>query len=64
MTRRRKRRTQHAGTVANTQRAAIDRACEQAKRDHVEMVNHRKDGKILDSDSYCNDPNPPRNTRN
>lgn len=53
-----------AGAVVDTQRAAIDRAREQAKREHVEVVIHRKDGTIRDSDSYGNDPNPPKDKKN
>lgn len=49
-----------AGVVTRTQQQAIDRAVEQAKREHVEVVIHRKDGSIRDSDSYGNDPNPPK----
>ena len=45
-----------AGVVTDTQQQAIDRAREQAKRDHVEVVIHKKDGTIRDSDSYGNDP--------
>lgn len=54
---------QRAGTVSNTQKAAIARAREQAKREHVEVVIHRKDGTIRDSDSYGNDQNPPRDKK-
>lgn len=54
---------QRAGVVVDTQKAAIDRAREQAKRDQVEVVIHRKDGTIRDSDSYGNDPNPPRDKK-
>ncbi len=49
-----------AGVVVDTQREAIERAREQAQRQHVEVVIHRKDGTIRDSDSYGNDPNPPK----
>ena len=49
-----------AGRVTETQREAIERAREQAKREGVEVVIHRKDGTIRDSDSYGNDPNPPK----
>lgn len=55
--------SQRAGVVVDTQRAAIDRAREQAKREHVEVVIHRKDGAIRDSDSYGNDPNPPKDKK-
>lgn len=52
-----------AGTVQPTQAKAIERAREQAQRERVEVVIHRKDGKIRDSDSYGNDPFPPRDTK-
>jgi uncharacterized protein YdaT len=53
-----------AGVIFDTQKAAIERAREQAKREHVEVVIHRKDGTIRDGDSYGNDPNPPKDTKN
>lgn len=52
-----------AGRVADTQQEAIDIAREQAKRENVEVVIHRRDGSIRDSDSYGNDPNPPTDKR-
>jgi uncharacterized protein YdaT len=52
-----------AGAVTDTQKEAIERAREQARRDKVEVVIHRKDGRIRDSDSYGNDPNPPRDKK-
>jgi uncharacterized protein YdaT len=52
-----------AGVVVDTQKAAIDRAREQAGRENVEVVIHRKDGTIRDSDSYGNDPNPPKDKK-
>lgn len=52
-----------AGTVTNTQKQAIERARDQAKREHVEVVIHGRDGKIRDSDSYGNDPNPPKDKK-
>lgn len=48
-----------AGHVTSTQQEAIDLARDQARRENVEVVIHRKDGTIRDSDSYGNDPNPP-----
>lgn len=51
--------TQRAGVVTNTQQEAIVRAREQAMREKVEVVIHRRNGTIRDSDSYGNDPNPP-----
>jgi uncharacterized protein YdaT len=52
-----------AGVVVNTQREAIERARDQALRQRVEVVIHRKDGTIRDSDSYGNDPNPPKDKK-
>lgn len=45
------------------QRAAIDAAKKQAKKDGVEVVIHRKNGRIRDKDSYGNDPCPPRDKK-
>ena len=55
--------SQRAGVVTDTQKAAIERAREQAIRQKVEVVIHRKDGTIRDSDSYGNDPNPPKDRK-
>ena len=52
-----------AGSVHDTQREAIERAKEQAKRERTEVVIHRKDGTIRDSDSYGNDPVPPKDKK-
>jgi hypothetical protein len=59
----RKEGSERAGVVTDTQKEAIERAREQARRDKVEVVIHRKDGRIRDSDSYGNDPNPPRDKK-
>jgi uncharacterized protein YdaT len=60
----RKEGSERAGGVYDTQREAIDNARNQARREHVEVVIHRPDGRIRDSDSYGNDPMPPRDTKN
>ena len=52
-----------AGSRHATQGAAIERAREQAIRQKTEVVIHRPDGRIRDSDSYGNDPNPPRDRK-
>lgn len=49
-----------AGSVHDTKAEALDQAREQAKRERAEVVIHRKDGTIQDSDSYGNDPHPPK----
>lgn len=52
-----------AGKVTTTQKEAIDAAREQAKRERSDVVIHRKNGKIRDSDSYGEDPNPPKDRK-
>lgn len=52
-----------AGVRAPTQSAAYERAREQAIREKVEVVTHRPDGTIRDSDSFGHDPNPPRDKK-
>ncbi len=52
-----------AGAVTDTKAEALERAREQAKRENVEVVIHKKDGKIQDSDSYGNDPHPPKDKK-
>ena len=51
------------GSTHPTQADAIGSGREQAKRDKVELVIHRPNGQIRDSDSYGNDPNPPRDRK-
>ncbi len=52
-----------AGNVTTTQKEAIDLARKQAIREKVEVVTHGKDGRIRDSDSYGNDPHPPKDNK-
>jgi hypothetical protein len=54
---------QRSGVVTVTQKVAIERAREQAIRERVDVVIHRKDGTIRDSDSYGNDPYPPKDRK-
>jgi hypothetical protein len=49
-----------ASSVHNTKSDALDAGRERAKQDHVEVVIHNKNGRISDSDSYGNDPHPPK----
>ena len=51
------------GSVSSTQRDAIQRGRAQAIRQHTELVIHGRDGKIRDSDSYGNDPYPPKDSK-
>jgi hypothetical protein len=52
-----------AGSVHSTQEKATERAREQAIRERSEVVIHRRDGTIRDSDSYGGDPNPPKDRK-
>lgn len=54
---------ERVGTTHPTQREAIDAARGRAVRDQGEVIIHRPDGRIRDSDSYGNDPNPPRDRK-
>lgn len=40
--------------------AAVNYGRKTAKQNKTELIIHKKDGKIQDSDSYGNDPNPPK----
>lgn len=51
------------GSVHKTQKSAIDAARTKAKSNKVEVVIHRKNGQIRDSDSYGNDPHPPKDKK-
>lgn len=54
---------ERAGSRHETQKSAIEQAQNQARRERTEVVIHRPDGKIRDSDSYGRDPNPPRDRK-
>lgn len=56
----RKEGAARVGVATATQREAIARARDQAKREKVEVVIHGRDNRIRDSDSYGRDPNPPK----
>lgn len=51
--------TDHHPTQADPIRAARERA----RRNRVELVIHRSDGKMRDKDSYGHDPCPPRDKK-
>ena len=50
-------------STAATVAATIEKAIPRAKENRAEVVIHGRDGKIRDSDSYGNDPRPPRDQR-
>lgn len=52
-----------ASSRHSTQSDAIDRGREIARNNGVEVVIHRPDGRIRDSDSHGRDPFPPRDRR-
>jgi hypothetical protein len=47
----------------DTQREAINSARDIARNQRTEVVIHGTDGRIRDSDSYGNDPNPPKDSK-
>lgn len=49
--------------VTNTQKQAIEKGKEIAKRLGTDLSIHGRDGKIRDVDSYGNDPCPPKDTK-
>jgi hypothetical protein len=59
----RREEASRVGRRHTTQSDAIESGREQAKKEHVELVIHRKDGRIRDSDSYGADPFPPRDKK-
>ncbi len=54
---------QRASSRHPTQKAAIDAGKALASTNKTELVIHRRDGRIRDSDSYGNDPHPPKDTK-
>lgn len=54
---------ERASSVHGTQSAAINAGKSLAEKANTELVIHRPDGRIRDSDSYGKDPNPPRDRK-
>lgn len=52
-----------ASSVHDTKKDAMERAREIARADKVERVEHGRDGQIMGSESYGNDPCPPRDKK-
>lgn len=59
----RKEGSERASGVYPTKDMALKHGRDQAQREKVEVVIHRKDGKIHDSDSFGRDPFPPRDKK-
>ncbi|MEW6338260.1 MAG: DUF2188 domain-containing protein [Acidobacteriota bacterium] len=55
--------SQRSSKVTDTKREAEGRGRDLARKNKVELVIHRRDGTIQDSDSYGPDPFPPRDKR-
>jgi len=54
---------ERASSVHPTKSEATDSGRSAAKADKVDLIIHNQDGRISDSDSYGNDPCPPRDKR-
>lgn len=54
---------ERATSVSDTKADAMEKARDLGRRDHVEVVEHGRDGKIQGSNSYGNDPNPPKDRK-
>ena len=50
----------HATSVHDTQREAIDRARQISRNQKSELFVHGRDGRIRERDSHGNDPFPPK----
>jgi len=53
---------ERASSLHDTQRDAIQEGRRLAQAKQTELVIHRPNGQIRDSDSYGNDPIPPKDT--
>lgn len=56
----RRENSSRVSSTHDTQGAAFERARDMGRRDQVEVVIHRPNGQIRDSNSYGNDPFPPK----
>lgn len=54
---------QRASSLHNTQAQAIEAGKQLAKQQQTELVIHRPNGQIRDTDSYGNDPVPPKDKK-
>ena len=58
-----KEKAERASSRHPTQKEAMDRGRELAKKERSELVIHGKDGRIRDKDSFGPDPFPPRDKK-
>lgn len=54
---------ERASSVHGTKAEAMEQARDQGRRENVEVVEHGRDGRIQGSDSYGNDPCPPKDRK-
>ena len=54
---------ERAGGIFDNKADAVEQAREQAKRERLDVIIHGRNGRIQDSDSYGNDPFPPRDKK-
>jgi uncharacterized protein YdaT len=54
---------ERASSLHDTQGDAIQQARDTAQRERCEVVIHRSNGQIRDSDSYGSDPHPPKDKK-
>lgn len=54
---------ERASSLHRTQADAIESGKQLAQTKKTELVIHRPNGQIRDSDSYGNDPNPPKDKK-
>ena len=54
---------ERAGSIFDNKADALEQAREQARRERVDVIIHGRNGRIQDSDSYGNDPFPPRDKK-
>lgn len=55
--------SERASFLAPTQKSAIQKAVPMAKRERAELLIHNAKGVIRNSNSYGNDPYPPRDKK-
>lgn len=55
--------SKRASSVHDTQREALEAGKKLAQNNQTELVVHGRDGKIRDSDSFGNDPHPPKDKK-
>ena len=54
---------ERASSLHGTQAAALKVGRELAQQNRSELVIHGRDNRIIDKDSFGNDPNPPRDKK-